>query len=330
MDIRQNPLWLSLPLGRHFRTDVRISLWFPIVALIFCGQLGFRLGLIVTGILFASILLHEFAHVFAARRTGGSGSEILIWPLGGLAFVSPAPNFYSEFWTVAAGPIVNLMICLLCVPAIATAHLFHQALSLLTLPAVDLVNNMPQALLLLTFSLNLKLLVLNLLPIYPLDGGQMAFNAAKLTWDRQTARIGTLWVGMILSIIITMVGWYLESSSLIFLGSVLMMLGTYEHLAAQMARPFDDSFMGYDFSQGYTSLEGRDDREVRQPGPIERWRRQRAQRKREKELLQKLETERRVDELLDKVHQHGMTSLTDAERRFLQRASGRYRSPGKE
>lgn len=330
MDIRQNPLWLSIPVGTYFKTDVRVSILFPLLAILFCANLGLQLGLLVTGLLFVALIFHEFGHIFAARQTGGAGHEILVWPLGGLASVTPAPNFYSEFWTVAGGPLTNLIICLCCLPAMISSPQLWECFSLLTIPTVNLQTNLSQALLLLTFSVNFKLLVLNLLPIYPLDGGQMAYHIAKLSWERQTAKTGTLWAGMVLCILLTLAGALLKSIDLILLASFLMMLGMHEHFAAQISRTLDDSFMGYDFSQGYTSLEGQTDREPRQPGFIERWRRDRARKKQEKAHQQRIETEQKVDELLDKVHQSGMNSLTDAERRFLQRASDRYRSHGKE
>jgi len=330
MDIRQNPLWLSIPIGTYFRTEVRVSVWFLMLGVIFCANLGLQLGCIVTGIVFASIVLHEFGHIWAVRKTGGYGHEILIWPLGGLAFVNPAPTFFSEFWTVAAGPIVHFLICLLLVPFLFNEHLLLESSTLLTLPPLDLHGHPMQSLMQLVYSINLHLMLLNLLPIHPLDGGQMTYHVAKLKWDRHTAKMGTLWTGMILSLVLMVTGVILKSTDLVFLGSILMLLSTYEHLTAQVNRPLEDSFMGYDFSQGYTSLEHRDDREARQPGFLERWRIERALKKQEKELQQKIETEQRVDELLDKVHQHGMSSLTDSERRFLQRASGRYRSHGKE
>jgi Zn-dependent protease len=331
MDIRQNPLWLSFPIGRYLRTDVRVSVWLALVAVLLCLNFGLVLGLLIGAILLGSVLVHEFSHVIMARRTGGSGHEILIWPLGGLAQVNAAANYFSEFWTAAAGPLSNGLLCLACLPAVVGAQQLAECLSPLYLPHVNLSANPARAFLLLTFSLNFKLMLINLLPIYPLDLGQIGYSTAKLFWDRQTARMGTLWVSMIGCIVLTIVGWQVKSFEVILLGSVLMMICTYEHLIAQVSRPYDDSFMGYDFSQGYTSLEGSQEREpIRQPGPLERWREQRARKKREKEQLQKQETERRVDELLDKVHQSGMASLTDAERRFLQRASGRYKSPGKE
>jgi hypothetical protein len=60
--------------------------------------------------------------------------------------------------------------------------------------------------------------------------------------------------------------------------------------------------------------------------PFERWKQQREEKRREKEAQERLETERRVDELLDKVHREGMESLSEAERRFLKRASTKYKN----
>ncbi|WP_437226834.1 site-2 protease family protein [Planctomicrobium sp. SH661] len=331
MDIRQNPLWLSIPSGQLFHTEIRVSVWYFLFGLGFCLTLGWQVGLAVTVLLFLSLLVHELAHILAARKTGGSGHEILIWPLGGLAFASPAPTFYSEFWTIIAGPISNGILCLCCLPVAMSSDSVRECLSLLTIPRVDLTADLANGLCLLLLSINFKLLVLNLLlPIFPLDCGQLIYSAAKIYWDRQTAKIGSLWVGMVCCLLLLFVAWRWESINLIVMGFVLMMICQYEFIAAQISRSFDDSFMGYDFSQGYTSLEGGDDREARRPGILERWRRERAEKKREQEQLQKLETERRLDELLEKIHQHGKASLTADEHRFLQRASSRYRSPGKE
>ena len=70
-------------------------------------------------IFLASLLVHEFCHVFAVRLTGGVGNEVLIWPLGGLAFVQPAGHFRSQFFTPAAGPFANLIVCGSCDSGVA-------------------------------------------------------------------------------------------------------------------------------------------------------------------------------------------------------------------
>jgi stage IV sporulation protein FB len=90
----------------------------------------------------------------------------------------------------------------------------------------------------------------------------------------------------------------------------------------------EESLFGYDFSEGYTSLE-RD-----QPAPpprrrqswFQRWLQRRAERKMRREQETREAEERRMDELLEKVQRVGMQGLTDEERRFLIRASARYRN----
>ena len=63
-------------------------------------------------ILFVSVLLHEFGHCFGARIMGGRGEEILMWPLGGLAFADPPRRPWPQLVTTVGGPLVNVVICL--------------------------------------------------------------------------------------------------------------------------------------------------------------------------------------------------------------------------
>jgi Zn-dependent protease len=113
--------------------------------------------------LFAIVLLHEFGHAFACRSTGGRADHIVLWPLGGLAFVDPPMRPGAVLWSIAAGPLVNVVLCpILFVAAAATAR--HGAF------AVD--PNLHYLIVSLAF-VNLVLLIFNLLPFYPLDGGQI-------------------------------------------------------------------------------------------------------------------------------------------------------------
>ena len=54
--------------------------------------------------LFGCVLLHEFGHCFAARWVGGEADDILMTPIGGLAFARPPHRWGATFITVAAGP----------------------------------------------------------------------------------------------------------------------------------------------------------------------------------------------------------------------------------
>src|SRR4051794_35939783 len=67
--------------------------------------------------LFAIVLLHEFGHALACRQVGGRADEIVLWPLGGIAYVSPPPRPGALLWSIAAGPLVNVFLVPLTVGA---------------------------------------------------------------------------------------------------------------------------------------------------------------------------------------------------------------------
>jgi Zn-dependent protease len=113
--------------------------------------------------LFAIVLVHEFGHSLACRQVGGRADQIILWPLGGVAYVSPPPRPGATLWSIAAGPLVNVVLF----PVLSILVLLSQSLGW---PA-----GMPNAYKFLQsiWLINTVLLVFNLLPIYPLDGGQI-------------------------------------------------------------------------------------------------------------------------------------------------------------
>lgn len=328
MDGQSSPFHASISLGTWFGTRVRVSLWFPVVALILCFNLkDVRLGLIVTLLLFAIVIVHEFFHVFAARWTGGSADEILMWPAGGLARTRPADTFRSEFLTAAAGPFSNFLFCLALTPAVAAAGWPSGVFHPFELAAVSVDQTIVRDLAVLAFDLNWLLLLVNLLPVYPLDGGQMLLAGLSRRGDRETARFTALRIGMAVGLVGAVLGLVFDAIWLVFLGFLVFSMDMYEFFMVQLSDQYDDSFLGYDFSQGYTSLERNEGGGAeRRPGPIRRWKERREERRRLQAEQERVETEQRVDTLLDKVHREGMSSLSDEERRFLEQASGRYRS----
>jgi Zn-dependent protease/Tfp pilus assembly protein PilF len=113
--------------------------------------------------LFGIVLLHEFGHALACRQVGGKAERIVLWPLGGIAYVNPPPRPGALLWSIVGGPLVNLLL----VPVTL-------GLSWLVDQTVPLDHLRPAALFCQTLTyVNLGLLVFNLLPIYPLDGGQI-------------------------------------------------------------------------------------------------------------------------------------------------------------
>src|SRR5271167_1868476 len=113
--------------------------------------------------LFLIVLLHEFGHALACRQVGGRANQIVLWPLGGVAYVDPPPRPGATLWSIAAGPLVNVAL----VPVLLVLLTVSQALGLAhTRPDV-------YKLVLAVTIINVSLLIFNMLPIYPLDGGQI-------------------------------------------------------------------------------------------------------------------------------------------------------------
>jgi uncharacterized protein (TIGR03067 family) len=113
--------------------------------------------------LFVIVLLHEFGHVLACRSVGGIANRIVLWPLGGIAFVDPPARPGAWLWSIAAGPLVNLLL------VAPTAGFW------LACRAAGCQDTAPD---LYRFAAGLAwingyLLVFNVLPVYPLDGGKI-------------------------------------------------------------------------------------------------------------------------------------------------------------
>lgn len=113
--------------------------------------------------LFLIILLHEFGHAFACRQVGGRADRIVLWPLGGVAYVNPPMRPGAMLWSIAAGPLVNVAFFVIFVVAGYTNRATGWA---------DAIPNL-HPFLVAGAKINFGLLVFNLLPIYPLDGGQI-------------------------------------------------------------------------------------------------------------------------------------------------------------
>src|SRR5712671_4787235 len=58
--------------------------------------------------LFLIVTLHEFGHSLACRQVGGQADQIVLWPLGGVAYVNPPQRPGAFLWSIAAGPLVNV------------------------------------------------------------------------------------------------------------------------------------------------------------------------------------------------------------------------------
>jgi Zn-dependent protease len=113
--------------------------------------------------LFLIVLLHEFGHALACRQVGGQANLIVLWPLGGVAYVAPPVRPGAVLWSIAAGPLVNVVLA----PVLGVI--------LVLVGGMGWGADMPNAYTFLKsiFLINCGLLFFNMLPVYPLDGGQI-------------------------------------------------------------------------------------------------------------------------------------------------------------
>jgi Zn-dependent protease len=113
--------------------------------------------------LFLIVTLHEFGHALACRQVGGRADQIILWPLGGVAYVDPPPRPGATLWSIVAGPLVNVALFPILLILGKTSRTLEWAA---TMPDFH-------QLLRAVFYINIGLLLFNILPIYPLDGGQI-------------------------------------------------------------------------------------------------------------------------------------------------------------
>ena len=184
----------SISLGRIAGTEVRIHLtfflllaWFGLVA---GSQGGAAAGFAAVGFIvaiFACVLAHEYGHVLMARRFGIGTKDIILLPIGGVASIEKMPdNPTQELLIALAGPAVNVAIAFVLFAFFGASIPSSQA-DPAALQNIDFVSRLAL--------INIMLVVFNLLPAFPMDGGRalkalLSYKLDKVTATRIAARIG--------------------------------------------------------------------------------------------------------------------------------------------
>ncbi|MCK4872583.1 MAG: site-2 protease family protein [Phycisphaerales bacterium] len=322
-----DPMRWSLPLFRITGILVRIHVIFIvfIVARLIASvaqssSMGIGSAAMGAGALFVVVLLHELGHCHACRATGGEADEILMWPLGGLAWCAPPNRAMAHLITAVGGPAVNVVICLLLTPillvlthswSLSIANPLSLGDSLWALHKTE-----PAWWVILLWWLNavsLILLLFNLLPMFPLDGGRIVQTAL---WKRigyaRSMRIAVTTgfaAAIVLGIAALVVNNILVFAIALFGGVVCWLEKRRLQFADQ-----EMGFAGYDFSQGYTSLNAEHEQDDTERCPSTREQRRAGREQQEAEA---------IDQILAKVSTGGLDSLTTSERRLLKRATKR-------
>ena len=215
-------LW-SIPVATIAGTVVRVHVTF-LLFLVWIGGSYWRLGgreaaiegVLFILLLFLCVLAHEFGHIFAARRYGIRTPDVTLWPIGGVASLERIPERPSEELVVAlAGPAVNVVIALVLILILGTG-VDSAAMTELENPRASMLGRLAAA--------NIFLVVFNLIPAFPMDGGRVlrALLAMRRPHAEATRIAGRIGQGA--AFVFALLG--------LFTNPMLIVIGLFVYLAA--------------------------------------------------------------------------------------------------
>ena len=170
----------TITIGRVAGTEIKVHLTFFILVAFWAmagyqqgGPSGALLAALSLLALFACVLLHEFGHILMARRFGVRTPDVILLPIGGVARLERIPDEPRQELLIAlAGPAVTLAIVVLLYLVLAVSGPEPSLWGLQ--PAGPFLDNLMRV--------NLYLLLFNLFPAFPMDGGRVlrALLASRL------------------------------------------------------------------------------------------------------------------------------------------------------
>jgi Zn-dependent protease len=345
--------WSPINLGRWFGTQVRVHI-FLIIFVVFrllSAALSSERALVPTtcwlGLLFLALLVHELGHLLVAAWLGCETEDVRLWPLGNMVGPSPPSRSPDNALVVLAGPAANAAVVL--VTAIGLSFAGAQFIwnpfghgQDSGAPVLGAGPAQAQALSVLWWFgwfgyLNWVLLIANLIPALPFDGGRMlrAFLANTPVVSAKDSMLAPYFAhAFALALVVAgLIRLFLprngtsDGITLIGLAVLIELIVRAEARMLEEGSFFEDGLFGYDFTEGYTSLEG-SAAKVRpyRESALKRWRRRRSELRRQRQQAREAAEERRMDEILEKLYREGRSALSDDEQRFLVRVSAKYRN----
>lgn len=213
----------SLTVGYVYGTAVRIHVTF-LLFLVWIWAAYYRQGgagaawdgVAFVALLFLCVLLHEFGHIFAARRYGVKTPEVTLWPFGGIARLERMPEKPSEELVVAlAGPAVNVVIALVLLLLLG-GDVGMEHIEQIENPQTSLMAKLAAA--------NIFLVVFNLIPAFPMDGGRVLRALLAMKMGHAQATQAAASIGQALAVGLGLLG--------IFGNPMLIIIAVFVFLAA--------------------------------------------------------------------------------------------------
>ena len=353
----EQSIW-SVGLGRWAGLRVRLHMFFLlfiVFTLFLCSKtkdldVGWT-GPALLIVLFFSVLAHELAHVLTATRLGEELDEIVLGPIGGLGRTPTILEPPAILIFAVAGPIMNLAIVVTAAIALSVRNeqeiltafsIFSPDILGQTAGNIDISTRLVDVGLRMVVWVNWSLVVINLVPAFPFDGGLLVRALLQTCWPQMETRVAvdrTAWLAKAIAGLLLVAAIYLApkdgdpANIPLWLPLLLLSIFVFFSAKKEETRPMpvanEDSFLGYDFSEGFTSLERTSKPCSTKPeteqGAIASWLKKRREQnaKRRKEL--EASEDSKVDEILAKVYSGGIDSLCSEDRALLNRVSRRYK-----
>jgi hypothetical protein len=181
---------------------------------------------------------------------------------------------------------------------------------------------------LILFVVNWMTLLINLLPVVPLDGGQILRAVLSTRIHPELVHRTALQVGLVVAVLLLVTGAVFDMSQIVLIGTFVLMINVVQFFQEELGEGIEDSGIGYDFSSSFESLDGANPTTTRQAGQgiLQRWRENRRLRREQQERIRRMEAEQQLDYLLAKVHETGLQSLSADEQKRLRSCSELLRS----
>ena len=216
----------SFPIARLFGSEIRIHVtfflllaWIGIAHYQQGGTPAAIQGIIFILALFACVIAHEFGHALAARRYGIKTPDITLLPIGGVARLERMPEKPGQEIVVAlAGPAVNVVIAVVII-LILNGGFSMEALQRLDNPAISFMVRLA--------SVNIFLVLFNLIPAFPMDGGRVLRALLALRFSRRRATQIATRIGQALAFVFGFLG-LMGNPMLIFIAIFVYLAATAE------------------------------------------------------------------------------------------------------
>lgn len=226
--------------------------------------------------LFGCVLLHEYGHALTARRYDVDTHDIILTPIGGIARLEKMPEKPSQEFVVAiAGPLVNVAIALLLLGV--SALVFHEerweffkwflnqqfsfAADEDTGQILEESGIQPSGLMFylpVLVATNIGLVLFNLIPAFPMDGGRIFRSLMAMKWGRVRATQWAAWVGQAIAVLFIAYGLWSNAFTLALVGLFVFTTARSENAMVQL----DDFLRRYKASDllrpQFTRMHGND------------------------------------------------------------------------